>query len=204
MRWPGRPNDVQIPADVYPELDRLSDRPVGNDQCATAGRLRLGQFEPGQRGVAGEEPLAAAADHHRADHQGELVQQPRLHQRPDQRRAAGRPDRPVVLLAQLRDEVGHRPLISVLFRHWSTVSRVVEATYFWMLLIQLANGSSVDVGQYSANSVNVTRPSSTASCSSSMRCNAAPISSSTPGWHSVGASTTPSIELNNPAATLRM
>src|SRR6185369_8608878 len=39
------------------------------------------------------------------------------------------------------------PLISVLFGHWSTASRVVEATYFGVLLIQPANGSSVDVGQ---------------------------------------------------------
>ena len=73
-----------------------------------------------------------------------------------------------------------------------------------MLLIQLANGSSADVGQYCAHSVNVTRPSSTASCSSSMRDNAAPISSSKLGCHSFGASTTPSIELNSPAYTLRM
>jgi hypothetical protein len=28
------------------------------------------------------------------------------------------------------------------------VSNVVEATYFWVLLIQLANGSSVEAGQY--------------------------------------------------------
>src|ERR1700680_4497448 len=39
------------------------------------------------------------------------------------------------------------PLISVLFDHLSTESRVLEATYFGVLLIQLANGSSVDVGQ---------------------------------------------------------
>ncbi len=81
---------------------------------------------------------------------------------------------------------------------------MVEATYFGVLLIQLANGSSVDVGQYPANSVNVTRPISTASCPSSMRDNAAPISSSKPGCHSLGAWTTPSIELNSPAYTLRM
>ena len=39
------------------------------------------------------------------------------------------------------------PLISVLFGHCSTVSSVVEATYFWVPLIQLANGSSVELGQ---------------------------------------------------------
>jgi len=39
-------------------------------------------------------------------------------------------------------------------------------------LIQLANGSSVDVGQYPAHSDQVTRPRSTAACSSSMHdCN---------------------------------
>jgi len=37
-----------------------------------------------------------------------------------------------------------------------------------------------------------------------MRDNTAPISSSKLGCHSLGASTTPSIELNSPAATLRM
>jgi hypothetical protein len=52
--------------------------------------------------------------------------------------------------------------------------------------------------------VNVTRPSSTASCPSSIRDNAAPISSSKAGCHSFGLSTTPSIELNSPAYTLRM
>ena len=86
----------------------------------------------------------------------------------------------------------------------SVESSVVEATYFCAPLIQLANGSSVEVGQYPAHSVNVTRPSSTASCSSSMRDNAAPISSSNAGCHSFGASTTPSIELNSPADTLRI
>ena len=96
------------------------------------------------------------------------------------------------------------PLISVLFGHWSTVFSVVEATYFWVPLIQLANGSSVEVGQYPAHSVNVTRPSSTASCPSSIRDNAAPISSSKAGCHSFGLSTTPSIELNSPAYTVRM
>jgi hypothetical protein len=39
------------------------------------------------------------------------------------------------------------PLIRLELAHSSTESRVVEATYFWVLLIQLANGSSVDVGQ---------------------------------------------------------
>src|SRR6266516_3392392 len=48
------------------------------------------------------------------------------------------------------------PLISVLLSQASTESRVVEATYFWVPLIQLANGSSVEVGQYPAHSVNVT------------------------------------------------
>src|SRR6185369_5309360 len=96
------------------------------------------------------------------------------------------------------------PLISVLFGHCSTVSSGGEATYFWVPLIQLANGSSVEVGQYPAHSVNVTRPSSTASCPSSIRDNAAPISSSKAGCHSFGLSTTPSIELNSPAYTLRM
>jgi hypothetical protein len=62
---------------------------------------------------------------------------------------------------------------------------VLEATYFWVVLIQLANDSSLDVGQYPANWVNVTWPISTASCPSS-------------------ASTTPSIELNSPEYTLRM
>jgi hypothetical protein len=38
----------------------------------------------------------------------------------------------------------------------------------------------------------------------SMRDRAAPISASKPGCHSLGASTTPSIELNSPAYTLRM
>jgi hypothetical protein len=37
--------------------------------------------------------------------------------------------------------------MSVLFDHWSTESSVVDATYLGMLLIQLANGSSVEVGQ---------------------------------------------------------
>jgi hypothetical protein len=59
----GRPNDVEIPDVRVPDLDRLSDRPVGRDQCATAGRLGIGQFELGQRGVVGEQPLAAAAGH---------------------------------------------------------------------------------------------------------------------------------------------
>jgi hypothetical protein len=39
------------------------------------------------------------------------------------------------------------PAISVLFAQWSTESRVVDAMYFGVLLIQLAKGSSVDVGQ---------------------------------------------------------
>src|SRR5215469_15944357 len=91
----------------------------------------------------------------------------------------------------------------MLLAHRSTESRVVEATYLGVLLIQLAKGSSVDVGQYSAHSAHVTRPSSTASCSSSMRDSFAPISSSKAGCHSLGASTTPSIELNSPAVTLR-
>src|SRR5713101_6355365 len=39
------------------------------------------------------------------------------------------------------------PLISVLLGHWATESRVREATYFGVPLIQLANGSSADVGQ---------------------------------------------------------
>jgi hypothetical protein len=43
----------------------------------------------------------------------------------------------------------------LLFGHCSTVSSVVEATYFWVPLIQLANGSSVEVGQYPAHSVEV-------------------------------------------------
>jgi hypothetical protein len=74
-----------------------------------------------------------------------------------------------------------------------------------VLVISLAVACRAsDVGQYCAHSVNVTRPSSTASCSSSMRDKTAPISSSKPGCHSLGASTTPSIELNSPAATLRM
>src|SRR6516162_8704262 len=56
------------------------------------------------------------------------------------------------------------PLISVLFAQPSTSAApsVVEATYFCTPLIQLANGSSAEVGQYPAHSVNVTRPSSTA------------------------------------------
>src|SRR3954452_21430710 len=37
-----------------------------------------------------------------------------------------------------------------------------------------------------------------------MRLSAAPISSSKPGCHSLGACTTPSIELNSPAVTLRI
>jgi hypothetical protein len=40
--------------------------------------------QPGQRGVVGEQPFAAAAGDDRADHQGELVQEPLLDQRPDQ------------------------------------------------------------------------------------------------------------------------
>ena len=39
------------------------------------------------------------------------------------------------------------PAISVLFAQWSTEWRVVDATYFGVPLIQLAKGSSVDVGQ---------------------------------------------------------
>src|SRR6266516_4675972 len=96
------------------------------------------------------------------------------------------------------------PLISVLLSQATTESSMVEATYFWVPLIQLANGSSVEVGQYPAHSVNVTRPSSTASCPSSIRDSAAPILSSQAGCHSFGRSTTPSIELNSPAYTLRM
>ena len=37
--------------------------------------------------------------------------------------------------------------MSVLWAHWSTERSVVDATYFGVLLIQLANGSSVDIGQ---------------------------------------------------------
>ena len=54
---------------------QLPDRPVGRDHRAAAGRLGFDQFELGQRGVIGEQPLAAAAGHDRADHQGELVEQ---------------------------------------------------------------------------------------------------------------------------------
>jgi DNA-binding CsgD family transcriptional regulator/tetratricopeptide (TPR) repeat protein len=54
--------------------------PVRRDNRPAAGRLRFGQFELGQRGVGGEEPAASAADHDRADHQGELVEQPLLDQ----------------------------------------------------------------------------------------------------------------------------
>jgi hypothetical protein len=43
------------------------------------------------------------------------------------------------------------PLISVLFGHSSTESSVLEATYLGVRLIQLANGSSVEVGQYAAH-----------------------------------------------------
>src|SRR3954453_16707148 len=39
------------------------------------------------------------------------------------------------------------PVISVLLGQSSTDASVVEATYFGLLLIQLAKGSSVDVGQ---------------------------------------------------------
>jgi hypothetical protein len=38
-------------------------------------------------------------------------------------------------------------VIRVLLAQSSTESRVLDATYFGVLLIQLANGSSVDVGQ---------------------------------------------------------
>ena len=43
-----------------------------------------------------------------------------------------------------------RKVIASLF---STLDGVVEATYFGVRLIQLANGSSVEVGQYPAHSV---------------------------------------------------
>jgi hypothetical protein len=62
---------------------------------------------------------------------------------------------------------------------------VLEATYFGVLLIQFANDSSVEFGQYPAHSVNVTRPSNTASCSFSMRDSTAPNSSSKLGCHSL-------------------
>ena len=59
-------------------VNRFCRWPVGRDQCAAAGRLGMDQFEPGERGVVGEQPLAAAAGHDRADHQGELIEQPLL------------------------------------------------------------------------------------------------------------------------------
>src|SRR5882757_11555411 len=40
-------------------FDRLPDRAVGRDQGTAAGRLAFNQFELGQHGVLGEEPLAA-------------------------------------------------------------------------------------------------------------------------------------------------
>ena len=91
-------------------LDGLPRWPVGRNQCAAARRLGMGQFELGERGIVGEQSLAAAASDDRADHQGELVKQSLLDQRSDQRRAAGGPDCPAVLLTQLRQEVGHRTL----------------------------------------------------------------------------------------------
>ena len=58
-----------------PGLDRLADWAVSDDQRPAAGWLGVHQFEPGQRGVGGEQALAAAASDDRTDHQGELVQQ---------------------------------------------------------------------------------------------------------------------------------
>lgn len=58
--------------------------------------------------------------------------------RSNQRRAASNADRFAVLLARL---------VSLLFDHWSTASRVLEGTYFGVLLIQLVNSSSIDVGE---------------------------------------------------------
>src|SRR3954454_5551255 len=95
-----------------------------------------------------------------------------------------------------RTKSAAEPLISVLLDQPSTESSVLDATYFGVLLIQLANGSPGEGGQYFTHSLNVTRPSSTASCSASMADSASPISSSKAVCHWSRDSTTPSIVLN--------
>src|SRR6266540_451251 len=68
-----------------------------------------------------------------------------------ERTRVGLPAVPIVPPSRLRRSARKSatdPSIRVLFDHWSTERRVREATYFGVLLIQLANGSSVDVGQY--------------------------------------------------------
>src|SRR5689334_12439351 len=96
------------------------------------------------------------------------------------------------------------PVISVLFAQWSTDVRVVDATYFCVLLTKPANGSSVEVGQYCAHSVKVLRPRRIASWPSSIAPSATPICSSNAGCHSFGDSTTPSMDVNCPENTLRI
>ena len=58
--------------------------PAPDDPGEAAGTGAGIPAQPGQRGVVGEQPFAAAAGDDRADHQGELVQEPLLDQRPDQ------------------------------------------------------------------------------------------------------------------------
>ena len=101
-----------------------------------------------RRGVVGEQPLAAAAGDDRADHQGQLVEQARA--RSGDRTSDGLPAVPIVPPSCSRRSAtksATEPVISVLFDQSSTESSVLDATYFGVLLIQLANGSSVDVGQ---------------------------------------------------------
>src|SRR6266496_4190483 len=76
------PSLVVGSADAGP--DGLPCWPVGGDQCAAAGRPGMGKFEPGERGIVGEQSLAAAARDDRADHQGELIEHPLLDKRSDQ------------------------------------------------------------------------------------------------------------------------
>src|SRR5262249_39381009 len=81
--------------------------------------------------------------------------------------------------------------------------RLLETTCLRTLLMKLANGSSVELGQYAAHSSYVVRPSSTSSCRSITALIFSPMSSSKRD-HFCGDSTTPSMEQNRFAMTLRI
>ena len=70
-----------------------------------------------------------------------------------------------------RTNSGTEPSIAVDFAHWACSGEDV-ATYFWVLLMNVAKGSMSDAGQNSAHSSYMRRPSSTASWVSmtSLRC----------------------------------
>ena len=139
-----------------------------------------------------EQPLPGAPGD-RVHEQRELVDQTLAEQPAHGRRRAGRCDVAVDGRLELPHPVGRpSPGITVVLLHDASVS-VPDTTYFGIVLMCVANGSSVAPGQYDDHSSYSVRPRRNALWVASPAAITSPMASSKASpCHSYGASTTPS------------